>query len=91
MASSTGRRPPTVTRHVLLLGEIAARLALVEVRCSRCDRHRRLSTARLVAQYGADAPCPDVLRALTADCPKREAFSLHERCDPYMPGLADVM
>jgi hypothetical protein len=62
----------------------------VEVRCSRCDRHGRLHLGRLIAQHGADAAGPDVLRALVGDCPKRETFNPHDRCDPYMPGLASI-
>jgi hypothetical protein len=30
----------------------------------------------------------DVLWSLVGDCPKREAFNVHDRCDPYVPGLA---
>jgi hypothetical protein len=51
-------------------------------------RHGSLSLSRLIAQQGRDAAVPDVLRALAADCPKREAFNLHDRCDPFVPGLA---
>jgi hypothetical protein len=29
-----------------------------------------------------------MLRALTGGCPKREAFNLHDMCDPFVPGLA---
>jgi hypothetical protein len=60
----------------------------VEVNCGRCERHGRLHLGRLIAQHGADAAVPDALRALTADRPKCEAFNLHDRCDPFIPGLA---
>jgi hypothetical protein len=50
------------------------------------DCPRRI--ARLLAEHGADAAGPDVLRSLTIDCPKREAFNLHDRCDPFVLGLA---
>jgi hypothetical protein len=60
----------------------------VEVRCGRCDRHGRLHLGRLIAEHGADASVPDMPRALTGGCPKREAFNLHDRCDPFVPALA---
>jgi hypothetical protein len=60
--------PPA--RHVQRLGDIAIGRTWLEVRCSRCTRHGRLRIARLLAEHGADAAGPDVLRALTADCPK---------------------
>jgi hypothetical protein len=75
-------------RHVQRLGDVAIGRTWLEVRCSRCPRHGRLRISRLIVQHGADAAGPDVLRALTADCPKREAFNLHDRCDPFVPGLA---
>jgi hypothetical protein len=61
----------------------------LEVRCGRCDRHGSLSLSRLIAQQGRGAAVPDVPRALVGDCPKREAFNLHDRCDPFVPGPAD--
>jgi len=39
----------------ILLGDIAARGATKLNSCGRCDRHRRLSVQRLLAQYGPDA------------------------------------
>jgi hypothetical protein len=42
-------------RLTYTLGEIAARIEILEVRCARCDRAGRYATARLVEQYGADA------------------------------------
>jgi hypothetical protein len=42
------------------LGEIAGRLPMLEVACSRCDRHGRLSVAKLIERHGADARLPDL-------------------------------
>jgi hypothetical protein len=79
-----------IASHVQRLGDLVGRLTWVEVKCGRCDRHGRLHLRRLVAEHGADAGVPDVLRALVGDCPKREAFNLHDRCDPFMPGLGGI-
>ena len=37
---------------VVLLGEVAARLQLLEVACNRCERRGRLRTDWLVAEHG---------------------------------------
>jgi hypothetical protein len=81
-------QPSDQPTHVRLLGDLGGRLQWLNVRCGRCPRHGRLRIARLLAEHGADAAGPDVLRALVGDCPKREAFNIHNRCDPYVPGLA---
>jgi hypothetical protein len=36
---------------VVTLGEVAARLPVLEVACNRCDRRGRLRTDRLVAEH----------------------------------------
>jgi hypothetical protein len=59
---------------VVLLGQVAARLPFLEFACNRCDRRGRLSTARLVAEHGPDMPVPELLRILSADCPRRQAM-----------------
>jgi hypothetical protein len=76
---------------VILLGQIAARLRMLELACNRCDRRGRLSTARLVAEYGADMPGPDLLRILSADCPSRDTDSVYDRCGVHMPELPSVL
>jgi hypothetical protein len=50
-------------------------------------RHGRPHLGGLIARHGADAAVPDVLRAIVGDCPKRESFNVHDRCDLFVPGL----
>jgi hypothetical protein len=76
-------------RLFLSLGEIASRIEILEIRCSRCDRAGRYSTTRLVEQYGADADSAAWVRGLVADCPRNNG-SWYERCDPHSPALAKV-
>jgi hypothetical protein len=42
----------------ITLGEIADRLPMLEVACSRCERHGRLRVARLIERYGENAAHP---------------------------------
>ena len=79
-----------MTGGTISLGEIAARLTMVEVACNRCDRRGRLNVARLVEEHGAACPGPDLLRHLSADCPKRIASKLHDVCGIHMPDLPRV-
>src|SRR5947207_5971853 len=43
------------------LGDVAGKLAMLDVACSKCERRGRLSVAKLIAEHGADAKLP-VLR-----------------------------
>ena len=60
---------------------------MIEVLCQRCDRRGRISTAKLMAEHGADAGMPTVLSALAGDCPKRTAHAIQDRCNIYSPDL----
>jgi hypothetical protein len=57
------------------LGEVAGRLAMLEIACSRCERRGRLSVARLIEQHGADAQLPDLRAVLAGDCPRVASVS----------------
>jgi hypothetical protein len=75
-----------VAKDSILLGEVAARGArMIELRCGRCDRHGRLSVARLLAEYGADAPVRRAMQDQIGDCPHRNDMQWYTRCDPYCP------
>ena len=73
----------------LNLAQIAARMTTLEVRCTKCDRHGRYRTARLVEQYGADFAGPDLRDKLSVDCEKHDAAE-YERCDLYFPDMLKV-
>jgi hypothetical protein len=72
------------------LGMVAARLSTIEVSCTRCGRHGRLQTKRLLAEHGAAMPMPELLRALAANCPKMAMRSMHDSCGAHFPGLVDL-
>ena len=77
-----------MAKDVYSLGDIAARGAtMLEIRCGRCDRHGRLSVARLLAEHGPNVDFGAIMRGLVGDCPKRDAAQIQDRCDPYCPDL----
>lgn len=79
--------PGTPIRGAVLLGQVADQLPVLEIACHRCDRRGRLYTDRLMAVHGPDMPMPELLRLLSADCPRRSAGSWHDVCGAHFPGL----
>jgi len=73
------------------LGELAGRLPMLEVACSRCERRGRLSVAKLIERHGADARLPDLREILAGDCPRANAVSVHERCGVHYPQLVAAL
>ena len=41
------------TRGSITLCELVGKLDLLEIKCHRCDRHGRVSLARLIDEHGA--------------------------------------
>ena len=74
-------------RGSVTLGDLADRLAMLDVACSRCARRGRLQLDRLIEQYG-DAELPELRLQLAGDCPKAAAISVSEQCDIFFPGLS---
>jgi hypothetical protein len=66
--------------HSITLGEVAQRIDMLDIRCSRCDRHGRLNITRLLAEHGPETPIAEVMRAQIGDCPKRDDAQIQNRC-----------
>ena len=71
----------------ITLGQVAARLPVLDVACNRCDRRGRLHAARLLATHGPGLPMPDLRRILAADCPRMIAGRVHDVCGVHFRGL----
>jgi hypothetical protein len=74
----------------ILLGEVAAHLATVDISCNFCPRRGKANIVRLMQEHGGDMPIPDLLRLLSADCPRRLTARIAEPCGANMPQLAEV-
>lgn len=46
----------------------------LKIECGPCGRCGNYSTARLVVRFGPEIRLPDLLSALSADCPERRKF-----------------
>jgi hypothetical protein len=53
---------------------------LVRIDCQYCDRTGRYGLAGLERRFGPAAGLPDVLAALSADCPRQQDWRLHGPC-----------
>jgi hypothetical protein len=56
------------------------RVPVLSVVCEPCGRRERYDVERLTRQNGRTAKLTDLLPALVADCPKRRAVSVYDRC-----------
>lgn len=54
------------TRGSIFLGELQGKLDLLEIKCHRCERHGRISLARLIEEHGGIKGCPICGRTLRA-------------------------
>jgi hypothetical protein len=58
--------------------------ATVHIVYQKCGREGLLSKARLIAEYGAGIPLPDLRRVLAA-CPRSD--QMHDPCEAVFPDL----
>jgi len=69
------------------LGDLVDKqITILEIACSRCERHGRPSVARLIERHG-DMRLPELCDALAGDCPKAESVAVGERCSVFFPQL----
>ena len=58
-----------MAKDYIPLGDVAARdVAMIDIRCSRCHRHGRLSVNRLMARYGPDESVRQIMQAQIGEC-----------------------
>ena len=74
-------------RGSITLSELQGKLDLLEIKCHRCERHGRVSLARLIEEHGADTGLPDLWVPLAGDCPNARSTALHNRCAIYYPQM----
>lgn len=63
------------------------RLGAIEVECPRCSRKGRYSLGRLLSERGAESRLTEFLDEITAECPRRQATAIHDRCAAQFVGL----
>lgn len=53
---------------------------LIVIRCDDCGREGRYRRETLIRLYGADTAMPEILRIVSADCPKNVGVRDMDRC-----------
>jgi hypothetical protein len=73
-------------------GEIAAKLPMLRVECSRCGRRGRYRTDKLIERYGADSSIEPWQQDLVRDCPRNgdPLIELGKGCAPLCPELSTI-
>jgi hypothetical protein len=86
-------RAPMRRSGAITFGDLAGRLDVLRVACSKCDRAGQYSVARLIERHGADAGLPDWKATITADCPRRPkpGSRIWNLCGAHFPDLNAVM
>ncbi|MGE0716277.1 MAG: hypothetical protein AB7P02_12620 [Alphaproteobacteria bacterium] len=65
---------------------------LLHLACRKCPRRGRYGRERLLERYGPDVDLVDLLAAISADCPRRQATAGIDHCGAHYvdPGPAPV-
>jgi hypothetical protein len=80
-----------MARTYVVFGDIEGKLDVLRVECSRCQRNGRYSVRKLIEKYGRKGHMMKWRELLNADCPRRDAPELHDRCDLICPDLPKVL
>ena len=78
-------------RTYLVFGDIEGKLDVLRVECTKCPRKGRYGVSKLIEKYGRKANMMKWKEQLNGDCPRRDAHSMHERCDLICPDLPKVL
>ncbi len=71
----------------ITLADIAARIDMLEMRCSRCGRAGRRRVTRLIERHGGSMRLPDLRAELVKGCDRAGGHD-YDRCDVFFPQLA---
>ena len=69
------------------LGQIAGKIAKLEIACNECGRHGSLGIQNLIAAHGADMGLPALRDKLAKGCPRLESRRPGDRCHAHFPQL----
>ena len=65
---------------MVTLGDIAGKVAMLEIECADCSRYGRYRVDRLIEQHGANFGLPYLREVLARDCPRQHSASIYQRC-----------
>ena len=71
----------------ITLGQIAGKIAMLEIACNDCGRHGNLGVQNLIAAHGAGMSLPELRDKLAKGCPRLESRRPGDRCHAHFPQL----
>ena len=77
--------------NAITFSDLIGKTEVLRVTCEKCGRDGRYIVARLIRKRGRDAKLVDWLDELTADCPKKQARNMSDRCGARCPQLPKVL
>jgi hypothetical protein len=75
----------------IIFADLIGKLDVLRVTYNKCGRDGCYGLARLIDKRGRDAKVIDWLAELTADCPKKQARNMSDRCGARCPQLLKVL
>jgi hypothetical protein len=75
----------------IIFGDLFGKLDMLRVACDKCGRDGCYGLRRLIEKRGRDAKLVDWLDELTAECPKKTAHNMNDRCGARCQDLAKVL
>ena len=75
----------------IIFGDLAGKLPVLKVSCTKCARQGWYILFRLLRAHGHKAKVIDWLDVITADCPKRSANNMNDQCGARCPDSPKVM
>jgi len=75
----------------IIFGDLDGKLSALRIECATCTRAGQYWIARLIEQRGRDGKVVDLLAEVSADCPRRTAGRMNDRCGVRCPDLAKVL
>ena len=70
---------------IVMLGDIAGKVTMLEAACSRWEHCGRYRIARLIAEHGSDMGLPELRTIIAADCRHMESINIYNRCGVHFP------
>ncbi len=71
----------------LTFRDIAGKLDVLRIECSKCGRSGRYDVRRLIELPGLDMELPHWKGIVAADCPMMQSTRIYDRCGAGMPDL----
>ena len=71
----------------ITLGQVADKISMLEISCSKCGRYGRQGVQNLIAVHGARIGMPELKDKLAKGCPRLENPRYDDRCHAHFPQL----